>query len=115
MIERGSERSYKHTPSAMDIYGAGVVINDADVSQLVITTQGVRTHIGNVMGGGTSINMAIYIDETKEYFKYLEDNFSGTRWDWSLLDEVWLHCKHLNVYDAGILHISTGGLVSSRF
>ncbi|KAF8822023.1 hypothetical protein IE077_001219, partial [Cardiosporidium cionae] len=53
LIERGMERTRQKTPLAMDIYGAGIVVDDPTVSQRVITTQGVHTHVASVMGGGT--------------------------------------------------------------
>eukprot|EP00917_Polyrhabdina_sp_WS-2016_P021496 GHVP01046405.1.p1 GENE.GHVP01046405.1~~GHVP01046405.1.p1 ORF type:complete len:147 (+),score=19.28 GHVP01046405.1:478-918(+) len=45
LIERGGLR--KDHPLSMDISGAGLVVHDPDVSQLIVTTQGVRSHIGS--------------------------------------------------------------------
>eukprot|EP00922_Rhytidocystis_sp_ex-Travisia-forbesii_P072878 GHVS01108653.1.p1 GENE.GHVS01108653.1~~GHVS01108653.1.p1 ORF type:complete len:1038 (-),score=151.37 GHVS01108653.1:3028-6141(-) len=81
LIERGLLRTREKTPNAMDIYGAGVAILDTDISQLLITKQGVRSHIGNVMGGGTAINMAIMIEETKHFFDFLKNTYKDVEWD----------------------------------
>lgn len=79
LIERGGPRKDNH--KTLDIYGTGIVIADEEVSQPVITLQGVRSHIGNVLSGGTAINMAIVIEEDKEYFDYLRKTFSGVKFD----------------------------------
>eukprot|EP00922_Rhytidocystis_sp_ex-Travisia-forbesii_P049389 GHVS01073525.1.p1 GENE.GHVS01073525.1~~GHVS01073525.1.p1 ORF type:complete len:919 (-),score=149.88 GHVS01073525.1:2065-4821(-) len=81
LIERGRLRSRATTPNAMDIYGAGVAIIDSDISQLLITKQGVRSHIGTVMGGGTAINMAIMIEETNEFFNFLQQTYPQNQWN----------------------------------
>eukprot|EP00920_Eleutheroschizon_duboscqi_P006485 GHVT01015389.1.p1 GENE.GHVT01015389.1~~GHVT01015389.1.p1 ORF type:complete len:1210 (+),score=158.02 GHVT01015389.1:631-4260(+) len=86
VVERGPERSWGATPAAMDIYGAGRAIHDPTISQLVKTTQGVRTHIGSVTGGGTAINIAISIEETDEYFDLLEQK-TGVTLDRDLIQD----------------------------
>ncbi|PFH32923.1 GMC oxidoreductase [Besnoitia besnoiti] len=80
VIDRGPARSAERTPWAMDLEGAGRGINDESISQPVVTTQGVRTHIGKVMGGGTSVNVAIMVQELDEYFTYLNREH-GHSWD----------------------------------
>lgn len=87
LIERGKERSWEKTPNAMTIEGAGRVIQDEDISQPIATFQGVRTHTANVFGGGTSINMAIAIEEDREYFDYL-NNELGYKWKFDRVVEV---------------------------
>ncbi|PFH32827.1 GMC oxidoreductase [Besnoitia besnoiti] len=71
VLERGKERAKEKTPHAMDIFGAGKAVADETLSQLIQTNQGVRSQAAAVMGGGTSINMAIVAMENKEYFEYL--------------------------------------------
>nr|CEL73256.1 TPA: GMC oxidoreductase, putative [Toxoplasma gondii VEG] len=80
VFERGHARSRTQTPTAMDLDGAGRGINDEKISQPVITAQGVRTHIGKVMGGGTSVNVGIMIRELDEYFHFLNEKY-GHSWD----------------------------------
>lgn len=65
----------------------GWVIDNPDVSQLIVTTQGVRSHIGAVLSGGTAINMAIVIAEIKDYFDYLQ-TLPGVVFDLDKLQQV---------------------------
>ncbi|CBZ51538.1 hypothetical protein NCLIV_013310 [Neospora caninum Liverpool] len=88
LIERGKERSFEATPNAMTLEGAGRVIQDEDISQAIVTTQGVRTHTANIMGGGTSINMAIVIEEDKEYFEHMNRAY-GYNWDLDRVNEAY--------------------------
>ncbi|KYK68766.1 GMC oxidoreductase [Toxoplasma gondii TgCatPRC2] len=88
LIERGKERSFEKTPNAMTMQGTGRVIQDEDISQPIITTQGVRIHTANIMGGGTSINMAIVIEETNEYFDHLNEAY-GYNWDIDRVNEAY--------------------------
>lgn len=110
LIERGGVR--KDHPESLDIYGAGtscstlffglfrsfiimfssvfftgIVIGNKEVSQPVLTTDGVISHIGAVLSGGSAINMAIVIQETDEYFNFLE-TFPGVSFDHVKLQEV---------------------------
>ncbi|KEP64942.1 UNVERIFIED_CONTAM: GMC oxidoreductase [Hammondia hammondi] len=87
VFERGHARSRTQTPTAMDLDGAGRGINDEKISQPVITAQGVRTHIGTVMGGGTSVNMGIMIRELDEYFNFLNEKH-GHSWDTQILHKA---------------------------
>ncbi|CBZ52142.1 putative GMC oxidoreductase [Neospora caninum Liverpool] len=94
VIERGHARSRAQTPAAMDLNGAGRGINDDSISQPVITTQGVRTHIGKVTGGGTSVNVGIMVRELDEYFHFLNDQY-GHSWDTKTLRKAstWIEDK----------------------
>lgn len=84
LIERGGAR--KDYPETLDIYGAGIVIDNKDVSQPILTTDGVFSHIGAVLSGGSAINMAIVIEEVEEYFQYLE-SFPGVSFNRRLLED----------------------------
>eukprot|EP00923_Selenidium_pygospionis_P042838 GHVN01073927.1.p1 GENE.GHVN01073927.1~~GHVN01073927.1.p1 ORF type:complete len:644 (+),score=44.48 GHVN01073927.1:1585-3516(+) len=86
LMERGGPRKDHH--KTLDIYGAGIVLGDQEASQTIVTTQGVRSHIGSVLSGGTAINIAINIEETPEYFQYLEQTFPGVRWDWNQFNQA---------------------------
>ncbi|PHJ18888.1 gmc oxidoreductase [Cystoisospora suis] len=88
IIERGKERSWEKTPNAMTLEGAGRVIQDEDITQPIATFQGVRTHTANIFGGGTSINMAIVIEEEREYFDYLNKEL-GYNWDFDRVTEAY--------------------------
>lgn len=87
VLERGQERTTRSTPNAMDIFGAGKAVADESLTQLIQTNQGVRSQVAGVMGGGTSINMAIIAMESEEYFNYLNANYGWTL-DLKLIDEV---------------------------
>ncbi|KAF8820035.1 hypothetical protein IE077_003657 [Cardiosporidium cionae] len=97
LIERGSSRS--STSETLDINGAGIGISNGSISQLITTPQGVRTHIANVLGGGTSINIAIFIEELNEYFDYLEKSFPEVSWDAKMVKEAyqWVENKVANI------------------
>ncbi|KAH0478362.1 MAG: uncharacterized protein KVP18_001795, partial [Porospora cf. gigantea A] len=71
LIERGQTRTTH--PLTHDLYGAGLVVDDREVSQPIYTEDGVISHIGNVLGGGSSIDMGIQIAETNDYFDYVEE------------------------------------------
>lgn len=66
---------------------SGIVVDNKEVSQPVITTDGVISHIASVLSGGSAINMAIVIQETDEYFDYL-DSFPGVSFDRAKIKEV---------------------------
>ncbi|PHJ22813.1 gmc oxidoreductase [Cystoisospora suis] len=85
----------------MDIFGAGRAVADESLTQLIQTNQGVRSQVAGVMGGGTSINMAIIAMESEEYFSYLNSNHGWTL-DLKLIDEVCrLHLDHLEAKIGG--------------
>ncbi|XP_061385299.1 uncharacterized protein LOC133320718 [Danaus plexippus] len=72
LIERGSSRNqHKYT---LDAEGAGWVVNDPSVSQLVVTSDEVRSHIGSVLSGGTGINFGVAIAESDDFLSYMELN-----------------------------------------
>ncbi|TRY53184.1 Glucose-methanol-choline oxidoreductase [Cryptosporidium tyzzeri] len=85
LVERGGAR-LDESILTRDIKGMGSVVDDKRVSELVITKQGIRTHIGNVLGGGTAINMGMIMEENPEYFKLLEEN-SGASFNKTILKE----------------------------
>lgn len=85
LVERGGAR-LDESILTRDIKGMGSVVDDKKVSELVITKQGIRTHIGNVLGGGTAINMGMIMEENPEYFKLLEEN-SGASFNKTILKE----------------------------
>eukprot|EP00918_Siedleckia_nematoides_P042233 GHVU01092081.1.p1 GENE.GHVU01092081.1~~GHVU01092081.1.p1 ORF type:complete len:215 (+),score=27.59 GHVU01092081.1:56-700(+) len=83
LLERGGSRIYH--PDTLTIDGAGIVVNDKAVNQPITTTQGVITHVGSVLSGGTATNMGILIEETKDYWQHLEIH-DGIKFDWEELD-----------------------------
>lgn len=85
LVERGGTRLDESTLTR-DINGLGRVVDDRRVSELIVTKQGVRTHVGNVLGGGTAINMGMIMEETPEYFQNLRD-FSGAKFNTTILKE----------------------------
>ncbi|KAK9174001.1 GMC oxidoreductase family protein [Cryptosporidium meleagridis] len=85
LVERGGTR-LDESILTRDIKGMGSVVDEKTVSELVITKQGIRTHIGNVLGGGTAINMGMIMEENPEYFKLLEEN-SGASFNKTILKE----------------------------
>ncbi|PFH36504.1 GMC oxidoreductase [Besnoitia besnoiti] len=97
LIERGKERSFSRTPNAMTINGAGRAIQDEDISQAIVTTQGIRTNTANIMGGGTSINMAIVIEEEKEFFEYLNQAY-GYNWKMDRVAEAYEWLSRQNYF-----------------
>ncbi|KAH7648600.1 hypothetical protein FG379_002070 [Cryptosporidium bovis] len=85
LVERGGTR-FEESKLTENISGMGRVVDDKKVSQLVVTKQGVRTHIGNVLGGGTAINMGMIMEEDPEFFEMLK-NSSGAQLNQTLLEE----------------------------
>ncbi|KAJ1615273.1 glucose-methanol-choline oxidoreductase-like protein [Cryptosporidium canis] len=85
LVERGGTR-INESELTRDINGMGRVVDDKKVSELIITKQGVRTHTGNVLGGGTAINMGMIMEETPEYFQILRE-FSGANFNTTILRE----------------------------
>ncbi|PHJ25727.1 mandelonitrile lyase [Cystoisospora suis] len=77
LLERGPLRNDEDTPNAMDMYGAGLGIADPSISQTIATRNGVRTHVGAVMGGGTSVSLGIYIEEPWSFFEYLNRKYNA--------------------------------------
>lgn len=63
------------------------MIGNKDVSQPIITSDGVISHVASVLSGGSAINMAIIIEESDEYFDYLE-SFPGVSFDRAKLRDV---------------------------
>nr|CEL72185.1 TPA: mandelonitrile lyase, putative [Toxoplasma gondii VEG] len=58
-------------------------IADPSISQPISTRNGVITHVGAVMGGGTSISLGIYIEEPWSFFEYLNRVYDAG-WEESL-------------------------------
>lgn len=85
LIERGETR--KQHPDTLDISGTGLVIEDPGVAQLLVTDQGIRSHIPHVLSGGTAINVGIVIYELDDYFKLLE-NVPGVQFNRALLEQA---------------------------
>ncbi|KYK67501.1 putative mandelonitrile lyase [Toxoplasma gondii TgCatPRC2] len=83
LIERGPVRSHDDTPNAVSTHGAGMGIADPSISQPISTRNGVITHVGAVMGGGTSISLGIYIEEPWSFFEYLNRVYDAG-WEESL-------------------------------
>ncbi|PFH31192.1 hypothetical protein BESB_030660 [Besnoitia besnoiti] len=94
LLERGRLRSHENTPHAMDMYGAGMGIADPSISQTIATRNGVRTHVGAVMGGGTSISLGIYIEEPWSFFDYLNRAYNAG-WEESLLRKAHTEVKNI--------------------
>lgn len=63
------------------------MIDNKEVSQPVLTRDGVISHIASVLSGGSAINMAIVIEENDNFFDYIE-TFPGVVYDRALLREV---------------------------
>ncbi|KAH8581619.1 alcohol oxidase 2 [Cryptosporidium sp. chipmunk genotype I] len=85
LVERGGTR-LDESILTQDIKGMGRVVDDKRVSELIITKQGVRTHVGNVLGGGTAINMGMIMEENPEYFQLLKE-YSGANFNKNILRE----------------------------
>lgn len=85
LVERGGTR-LDESILTRDISGMGRVVDDRRVSELIVTKQGVRTHVGNVLGGGTAINMGMIMEENPEYFQILRE-FSGANFNTTILKE----------------------------
>ncbi|KAH8740904.1 hypothetical protein FG386_002450 [Cryptosporidium ryanae] len=102
LVERGGTR-FEESKLTENISGMGMVVDDKRVSQLVVTKQGVRTHIGNVLGGGTAINMGMIMQENPEFFDMLK-NSSGAQLNQTLLEEsyTWLIDKVSNKGDQNL-------------
>lgn len=66
----------------------GIVVDNKSVAQPILTTDGVLSHVASVLSGGSAINMAIVIEETEDYFDFLEKKFPGVSFDRKKLDEV---------------------------
>lgn len=85
LVERGGTRM-DESVLTRDIKGMGSVVDDKKVSELIVTKQGVRTHIGNTLGGGTAINMGMIMEENPEYFELLKE-YSGADFNETILKE----------------------------
>ncbi|CBZ50295.1 putative oxidoreductase [Neospora caninum Liverpool] len=78
--------------SYLALKGEGVAAADQTMMQVINTRSGVRTHVATVMGGGTSSDLAIYVEETENYFKYMNKRFPAYKFHWPTIqrmDKVW--------------------------
>ncbi|OII71820.1 uncharacterized protein cubi_00628 [Cryptosporidium ubiquitum] len=102
LVERGGARM-DDSILTRDIKGMGRVVDDKKVSELIITKQGVRTHVGNVLGGGTAINMGMIMEENPEYFQLLKE-YSGANFNETILKESydWIVNKVSNKGDQNL-------------
>ncbi|KAF7457962.1 GMC oxidoreductase [Cryptosporidium felis] len=85
LVERGGIR-LEESEMTKNIAGMGRVVDDKKVSELIVTKQGVRTHTGRVLGGGTAINMGMIIEENPEFFDLLKTS-SGATFNATLMNE----------------------------
>ncbi|EZG56679.1 putative GMC oxidoreductase [Gregarina niphandrodes] len=98
LIERGGLR--EEHPVTWTLDGSGATLMDAQVSQPVVTTEGYISHIGRVLGGGTSVNLGFYI-EGNDMESTVEFQDSGL-WQQSVLwlrDRLAFPADHSSVYD----------------
>eukprot|EP01053_Blabericola_migrator_P000306 Blabericola_migrator_1__305@NODE_107_length_14077_cov_92_419629_g95_i0_p1_GENE_NODE_107_length_14077_cov_92_419629_g95_i0NODE_107_length_14077_cov_92_419629_g95_i0_p1_ORF_typecomplete_len834_score111_06GMC_oxred_N/PF00732_19/4_3e23GMC_oxred_N/PF00732_19/2_9e14GMC_oxred_C/PF05199_13/2_3e20FAD_binding_2/PF00890_24/5_9e09FAD_oxidored/PF12831_7/5_5e07FAD_oxidored/PF12831_7/2_3e03Pyr_redox_2/PF07992_14/6_7e06Pyr_redox_2/PF07992_14/2_1e02Thi4/PF01946_17/5e06Thi4/PF01946_17/7_1e03HI0933_like/PF03486_14 len=87
LIERGKLRDDSYL--TWDLYGVGRAFNDRRIAQPIVTTEGVISHVPNVLGGGTSVNLGFYIEDNKEYFSYLNKH-QQFHFDWPTLAQAQL-------------------------
>lgn len=78
---------------------SGMGIADPSISQAISTRNGVRTHVGAVMGGGTSIGLGIYIEEPWSFFEYLNRKYNAG-WDEAVFRKVSRGRSNQPPYDA---------------
>ncbi|CEM07583.1 unnamed protein product [Vitrella brassicaformis CCMP3155] len=84
LIERGGDRS--DSPEGLTIGGTGLGLLNKDLTQDLLTLEGVRSHIGNVMSGGTAVNLAIWIQEKNDYFDFIREEY-GADFDPAMVNE----------------------------
>ncbi|CBZ50292.1 hypothetical protein NCLIV_007660 [Neospora caninum Liverpool] len=70
-------------------------IADPSISQPISTRNGVITHVGTVMGGGTSISLGIYIEEPWSFFEYLNRVYNAG-WEENLFGKA--HKEVQNIF-----------------
>eukprot|EP00070_Physeter_catodon_P037210 XP_028344104.1 uncharacterized protein LOC112062824 [Physeter catodon] len=73
--------------SYLALKGEGMAIGDEAISQPYVTRKGIRTHVAAVMGGGTAIDLAIYVEETKDYFDYLNKQYPAYKFHWLTIQQ----------------------------
>ncbi|EPT31830.1 hypothetical protein TGME49_253150 [Toxoplasma gondii ME49] len=95
VLERGLERTFEQTPMAMTVYGHGVAAADPTLMQVFNTRSGVRTHVATVMGGGTSIDLAIYVEETENYFKFMNKRFPAYKFHWPTIQRAYRYVRRI--------------------
>lgn len=69
LIERGRDADAEDN----SIFNLPELLLANDNAQQIITTQGVRSQIGGILGGGTSVNIGIWIEENWQYFQKLNE------------------------------------------
>ncbi|PFH31199.1 hypothetical protein BESB_030730 [Besnoitia besnoiti] len=95
VLERGLERTFEQTPMAMTVYGHGVAAADPTLAQVYNTRNGVRTHVATVMGGGTAIDLAIYVEETESYFNYMNKRFPAYKFHWPTIQRAYRYARRI--------------------
>lgn len=83
LLERGGISSHKSS-DASDI---GKIMMDSRNVQKVKLVNGYQSHLAFVLGGGTSVNLGIWIEETPEYFQEVE-KIMGSQFNQGLLSEA---------------------------
>ena len=57
---------------------SGEAVNDMNVMQPIVTTDGVITHTAAILGGGPSLNAAWFIEETDSYWSFLNRQYHSS-------------------------------------
>ncbi|PHJ25731.1 oxidoreductase [Cystoisospora suis] len=95
VLERGLERTFEQAPMAMTVYGHGMAAADQSLSQPYSTRSGVRTHVPTVMGGGTSTDLAIYVEETENYFNYMNKRYPAYKFHWPTIQRAYRYIRRI--------------------
>ncbi|CEL93781.1 unnamed protein product [Vitrella brassicaformis CCMP3155] len=84
LIERGGVRT-ENKRETYPIKAYGIELLNKDIAQEVLTLDKFLTHVPSLLCGGTCINGGVYIEETAEYFNFLEEKF-GSKFDKQLVN-----------------------------
>ncbi|CEL98273.1 unnamed protein product [Vitrella brassicaformis CCMP3155] len=87
LYERGDLRSKPKNFEGQTIEGFGLGLYNPHMSQVVKTKEKIRTHVANVLSGGTALSAGIQIEERDEYFRFLEREY-GVHFDEELINKA---------------------------
>ncbi|CEM26374.1 unnamed protein product [Vitrella brassicaformis CCMP3155] len=74
IYERGDYRTKTYPGQTIDGFSDTLVY--PKIGQIYITTEGVRSHVANILSGGTALSAGIHIEEEPDYYRYVEREFS---------------------------------------